>query len=248
MSRTRLHTLENPKSPVSEAFRTLRTNIQFSSIDKPINSLVITSTGPGEGKSTVSINIAVAMAQAEKNVLLIDCDLRKPSLHRTFTFNHLNGLTNILVEDMEYTDVLYEAEEIKGLHVIGSGPIPPNPAELLGSNKMKNFVEKMKNIYDMVILDAPPIGLVTDSAVLSTIVDGTILVCAVGEADINATKRAKELLDKVNANILGIVLNKVPINQGGYYRYHYSQYYDSSYYEYERTRKDNRRKKRGKAK
>lgn len=242
MKRTRLFTLSNPKSPVAEAFRTLRTNIQFSGIDKPINSLVITSTGPGEGKSTVSINIAVTMAQAEKNVLLIDCDLRKPSLHRTFTFNHLNGLTNILVEDMEYTDVLYEAEEIKGLHVIGSGPIPPNPAELLGSNKMKNFVEKMKNIYDMVILDAPPIGLVTDSAVLSTIVDGTILVCAVGEADINATKRAKELLDKVNANILGIVLNKVPINQGGYYKYHYSQYYNYYYHD----EGSNRVKRRGK--
>ncbi len=248
MSRTRLHTLENPKSPVSEAFRTLRTNIQFSSIDKPVHSLVVTSSGPGEGKSTVSINIAITMAQAEKKVLLIDCDLRKPSLYKTFAVSRFNGLTNILVEDVDYTKVLYEAEEIKGLHVIGSGPIPPNPAELLGSNKMKAFIQKMKEIYDVVILDAPPIGLVTDSAILSTIVDGTIFVCAVGEADINAAKRAKELLDKVKANILGVVLNKVPINQGGYYRYHYSQYYDSSYYEYERTRKDNRRKKRGKAK
>jgi len=243
MKKSRLFTLSNPKSPVAEAFRTLRTNIQFSSIDKPINSLVITSTGPGEGKSTVSINIAVSMAQAEKKVLLIDCDLRRPSLHRTFAFNHLTGLTNILIEDIEYTDVLHEAEGIKGLHVIGSGPIPPNPAELLGSNKMKNFVQKMKNEYDMVILDAPPIGMVTDSAVLSTIVDGTILVCAVGEVDVNATKRAKELLDKVNANIIGVVLNKVPINQGGYYKYHYYHYYNY-YYQDEGSRK----KKRGKSK
>lgn len=231
MNKSRIFTLNNPKSPVSEAFRTLRTNIQFSSIDKPIESLVVTSSGPGEGKSTVSINIATTMAQMGKRVLLIDCDLRKPSLHRDFNIVSLKGLTNILVEDADYTDVLYEVEGIEGLDVIGSGPIPPNPAELLGSNKMKNFVEDMVEKYDMVILDAPPIGMVTDSAILSSIVDGTILVCAVGEADINATIRAKDLLDKVNANILGVVLNKVPINGSGYYKYHYSQYYDYSYYD-----------------
>ena len=240
MKRPRIFTLRNPKSPVSEAFRTLRTNIQFYSIDDPIKSLVVTSSGPGEGKSTVSINIAATIAQTEKKVLLIDGDLRKPTLHRAFNMSSLKGLTNILVEDAEYTDVLYGAKEVKGLDVIGSGPIPPNPAELLGSNKMKAFIESMNEKYDMVILDAPPIGLVTDSAILSTIVDGTILVCAVGEADINATKRAKDLLDKVNANILGVVLNKVPIKGSGYYKYHYSQYYDYSYYDDD--------KRRGKAK
>lgn len=231
MRKSRIFTVRNPKSPVSEAFRTLRTNIEFSSVDKPIRSLVVTSSGPGEGKSTVSINIATTMAQMGKRVLLVDCDLRKPSLHKDFNMASLWGLTNILVEDMDYTDVLYEAKGIKGLDVIGSGPIPPNPAELLGSNKMKNFVDDMIEKYDMVILDASPIGMVTDSAILSSIVDGTILVCGVGEADINATKRAKDLLDKVNANILGVVLNKVPINGSGYYKYHYSQYYDDSYYD-----------------
>lgn len=163
-------------------------------------------------------------------MLLIDCDLRKPALNKAFNIWGLKGLTNILVEGEDYTDVLFEVPEINGLEVIGSGPIPPNPAELLGSNKMKFFIESMIEKYDMVILDAPPVGLVTDSAILSTIVDGTILVCAVGEADINATKRAKDLLNKVNANILGIVLNKVPISGDGYYKYHYSQYYDSPYY------------------
>lgn len=231
MKRTRIFTLRNPKSPVSEAFRTLRTNIQFYSIDDPIKSLVVTSSGPVEGKSTVSVNIAATIAQTEKKVLLIDSDLRKPTLHRSFNMSSLKGLTNILVEGVEYTDVLHKVKEIDGLDIIGSGPIPPNPAELLGSNRMKAFIDSMNKKYDMIILDSPPIGLVTDSAILSTIVDGTILVCAVGESDINATKRAKDLLDKVNANILGVVLNKVPINGGGYYKYHYSQYYDYSYYD-----------------
>lgn len=244
---TKIFTLRNPKSPVSEAFRTLRTNIQFSSIDKPIRSIVITSSGPGEGKSTVAINTAVAMAQSEKRVLLIDCDLRKPTLHRSFNMSSLKGLTNILVENADYTDVLYKATGIEELDVVGSGPVPPNPAELIGSNKMKAFIEQMKEEYDMVILDAPPIGLVTDSAILSTIVDGTILVCSVGEADINAAKRSKDLLDKVKANILGVVLNKVPVNGGGYYKYHYNQYYDYSYYDNgknkKRKSKKNKRKK-----
>lgn len=230
MGERNIFTLKSSKSPVSEAFRTLRTNIQFSSIDKPIRSMVITSSGPREGKSTVSANIAVTIAQAEKRVLLIDCDLRKPTLHKHFQMSSLKGLTNILVENAKHTDVLYDFADIPGLNVIGSGPIPPNPAELLGSNKMKKFIKDMEKEYDMVILDTPPIGLVTDSALLSTIVDGTILVCSVEEADINAAQRAKKLLDKVNANILGVVLNKVPINGGGYYKYHYSYYYDYSYY------------------
>lgn len=231
MKKSKIFTTQNPKSPISEAFRTLRTNIQFSSIDKPIKSMVITSSGPGEGKSTVSVNTAITIAQSGKNVLLIDCDLRKPTLHKYFNMSSLKGLSNILVEDADYTNILYNTEEIEQLDIIGSGPIPPNPAELLGSKKMENFIEDMRKEYDMVILDAPPIGLVTDSAILSTIVDGTLLVCSVGEANINSATRAKELLEKVNANILGVVLNKVPVSGGAYYKYHYNQYYDYSYYD-----------------
>lgn len=229
MRRPKVFTLRNLKSVVSEAYRTLRTNIQFSSIDKPIKSIVITSSILGEGKSTTSINIAVTMAQSGKKVLLVGCDLRKPSLHRAFIMSNSKGLTNILVGNEDYKDIVYKAKGVEGLDVIGSGPIPPNPAELLGSYKMKNFIEEMHEEYDMIILDTPPIGAVTDGAILSTIVDGTILVCSVGESDINAAKRAKDLLDKVNANILGVVLNKVPIDDGGYYKYHYSEYYDYSY-------------------
>lgn len=236
-------THENPKSPIAEAFRTLRTNIQFSSIDKTIKTIVYTSSGPGEGKSTISINTAVAMAQSEKRVLIIDCDLRKPKIHTFFKFGNGQGLTNVLVEGVDYKEVVHKAEEVEGLSVLSAGPIPPNPAELLGSKKMKAFIGSIKEDYDIIILDAPPVGMVTDAAILSTIADGTILVCAVGQADVEATKAAKELLKKVNANILGVVLNKVPVNDGGYYKYHYYNYYSYYYTDEEGNRK---KKNRGK--
>ncbi|HHV38998.1 MAG TPA: CpsD/CapB family tyrosine-protein kinase [Tepidimicrobium sp.] len=228
MKRPKVFTLRNPKSVISEAYRTLRTNIQFSSIDKPIKSIVITSSIPGEGKSTIAINTAITMAQAGKKVLLLGCDLRKPSLHKAFIMSNSRGLTNILAGNESYEDIIYKPKGVEGLDIIGSGPIPPNPAELLGSIKMKDFIGDMKQVYDMVILDTPPMGAVTDAAVLSTIVDGTILVCSVGEADIDAARMSKDLLDKVNANILGVVLNKVPVDGGGYYGYQYSEYYDHS--------------------
>lgn len=217
-------TYENPKSPISEAFRTLRTNIQFSSIDKEISSIVITSSGPGEGKSTVSVNTAMTMAQSGKKVLLVDCDLRKPKVHTFFRLFNGQGLTNILSEGLDIKEAVYEPDMEKNLHVLTAGPIPPNPAELLGSRRMKKFVKESETIYDMIILDSPPVGLVTDSAILSTVASGTILVCAVGQAEVEASMSAKGLLEKVDANILGVVLNKVPVKQGGYYKYHYSYY------------------------
>lgn len=217
-------TYENPKSPISEAFRTLRTNIQFSSIDKEISSIVITSSGPGEGKSTVSVNTAMTMAQSGKKVLLVDCDLRKPKVHTFFRLFNGQGLTNILSEGLDIKEAVYEPDMEKNLHVLTAGPIPPNPAELLGSRRMKKFVKESETIYDMIILDSPPVGLVTDSAILSTVASGTILVCAVGQAEVEASMAAKGLLEKVDANILGVVLNKVPVKQGGYYKYHYSYY------------------------
>lgn len=246
MSRPKVFTLRNPKSIVSEAYRTLRTNIQFSNIDKPIKSIVVTSSTLEEGKSTTSINLAITMAQSGKKVLLIDCDLRRPSVHRAFIMSNAKGLTNIIVANEDYRDFIHKVEGVAAMDVIGSGPIPPNPAELLGSDKMKDFIEKMYEEYDMVILDTPPIGAVTDGSILSTIVDGTILVCSVGESDINATKRSKNLLDKVKANILGVVLNKVPLNDGGYYSYHYSEYYD--YSDDHTGKRSGKRKKRDKRK
>lgn len=230
MTKRQIITHDNPKSPISEAYRTLRTNIQFSSIDKDIKTMVITSSGPGEGKSTISVNTAVTMAQADKKVVIIDCDLRKPKLHTFFRMRNGQGLTNVLVEDVDYKEVVNSVEEIESLDLLTAGPIPPNPAELLGSQKMKTFIDEIKEDYDMVILDTPPAGMLTDAVILSSIADGTILVCAVGQANIEAAKSAKALLEKANANILGVVLNKVPIKGGGYYKYHYYNYYDYSYY------------------
>lgn len=230
MKKQTIMAYENPKSPVAEAYRTLRTNIQFSCIDKKVKTIVVTSAGPGEGKSTVASNLAVSITQADKKVLFIDCDLRKPKIHTFFRMRNGEGLTNILVKDLDYKEAINKINYIENFHVLTAGPIPPNPSELLGSKKMKGFIEKVKDEYDMVILDAPPVGMVTDAAILSTIVDGTIFVCAVGEANIEATKVAKNLLDKVNANILGVVLNKVPVKGGGYYKYHYYNYYNYEYY------------------
>ncbi|TJX12821.1 CpsD/CapB family tyrosine-protein kinase [Tissierella creatinini] len=244
MENVKLFTLRNPKSIVSEAFRTLRTNIQFTNIDKSIRTIVITSSGPGEGKTIVVSNLAISIAQTEKRVLLVDCDMRKPRIHKVFGINNREGLTNILMGEKVLADVEYRGEEsIKSLTVVTSGPIPPNPSELLGSRRMKDFLEDMRDHFDMIIIDSPPINLVTDSAILSTIADGTIMVVEVGKTEAEAAINGKELLDKVNANLLGVVLNKIPTKERSYYNYgyyHYNEYYGDD----EGGRRKKRRKSR----
>jgi len=212
----RLFTLDNPKSVVSEAFRTLRTNIQFADIDKNKKVLVFTSPRQREGKSTVSSNLAYLVAESGKKILSIDCDMRKPRVHKIFGFNNLSGLTNILIGENSLEDVVHTHPTQKNLHVLTSGPIPPNPAELLGSNRMKNFLDSIRDKYEMIIIDSPPI--------LSTIADGTILVLEAGETEIEIAVHAVEQLRKVNANILGTVLNRIPTSGNKYYSYAYYQY------------------------
>lgn len=222
-----LITHNKPKSPISEAYRTLRTNIQFSSLDKDIKTITVTSSGPGEGKSTVMTNLAVTMAQTGKKVIIIDCDLRKPKIHKVFEVQNNIGFTTVLVENTDYKKVARHVDGIDGLDIMPSGPIPPNPSELLGSKKSKDFFEKLKADYDIILIDAPPVGVVTDAAILSTYVDGVILVAGFGQVEVEAIKRTKELLDKVNAPILGVVLNKVPVATGKYYgKYYYYKYYN----------------------
>lgn len=226
---SRLITHFKPKSPVSEAFRTLRTNIQFSSLDNEIKTIVVTSSEGSEGKSTVISNLAVAMVQSGKKVLIIDCDLRKPTLHKIFRMKNIIGFTNALIEDLEMDKVIRDVQDVDGLKILTSGPIPPNPSEILNSTKSKNFIQKLKETFDVILIDAPPIGIVTDAAILSTYVDGIILVVSCGQTEIEAVKEAKVLLDRVNAPLIGTVLNKVPVTKrkySGRYYYQYRNYYE----------------------
>lgn len=232
-------THNNPKSPIAEAYRVLRTNIMFSSIDKPLKTLVVTSSGPGEGKSTTMVNLAVTFTQQGSRVLLIDGDLRKPKIHKMFGYENSNGLTNFLSAHDDYK-IYLRVSEIENLDVLVCGAIPPNPSELLMSNAMKQFIQQAREDYDLILIDAPPVGTVTDAAILSTIVDGTILVAASGTVEVDALVRTKELLNKVNANIIGVVLNKLDKNSSGNY-YYYQYYY---YGEEEGTRKKRQHKKK----
>jgi capsular exopolysaccharide synthesis family protein len=217
-------THENPRSLIAEAYRVLRTNIMFSSVDNPLKSFVITSFGNGEGKTTTVVNLAVTFSQQGSRVLLIDGDLRKPRLHSIFNFENDRGLTNFLSAHDNYKDYV-KLSYIDKLDVLVCGAIPPNPSELLMSASMKQFIVQAKNDYDIVLVDTPPVGLVTDAAILSAIVDGTILVAASGGVSVDALMRAKELLGKVNANIIGVVLNKLGKNNSdNYYRYDYYDY------------------------
>ncbi|RDW21462.1 capsular biosynthesis protein [Oceanobacillus arenosus] len=214
-----LITQMNPKSPISEQYRTIRTNVQFSSVDNEINSLLVTSSGPAEGKSTTVANLAVVYAQTGKRVLLIDADLRKPTVHYTFRLDNLRGLSNILVG--EHTiDETVNRTNVENLDVISCGPIPPNPAELLASKKMENFLIDAKKTYDVVIFDTPPVLAVTDAQILANIVDGSILVVRSKHTDLEAAKKAKEALEPAKAKLLGTVLNGREKSSSNYYYYY----------------------------
>lgn len=209
---------DNPKSVVSESYKTLRTNIQYSSFDKEIKTIVVTSSRAGEGKSMTSCNLALSFAQENKKVLLIDCDLRKPSIHKKFRISNLKGLSNTLVGKIEIENAEYRYNNY--LTILTSGPIPPNPSEMLGSNQLKNLVGKLKERYDVIILDSAPLQAVTDAQLLSANADGTILVVEAEKTKKDDIVSAKELLNKVDANILGLVLNKSKNREKKYYYYY----------------------------
>lgn len=219
-----------PKSHISEAYRTLRTNIKFSSLDEPLNTIMVTSAVPQEGKTTNTVNLALTMAESGKKVIIIDADLRVPSIHKVFNSDSKPGLTNVLVDNKKLSEVIKRADEIdSNLYYIPSGPIPPNPSELLGSEKMKTVIEELKKQADMLIFDSAPVIGFADSLVLANQVDGVVLVLSAGEVTRDAAKQAKLLLEKAKAKILGVVLNKVDIKREGYYYhyYNYSKYYDT---------------------
>jgi len=215
----RLIAVDNPKSPISEQYRTIRTNIQFSVIDTPLRSLIVTSTGPGEGKSTTVANLAVVFAQQGKKTLLIDADLRKPTVHYTFRLNNYAGLTSVLTNASPLSTALQDTS-VENLTVLTAGPIPPNPAELLSSKAMAQCLEQLYETFDLVIFDTPPVLAVTDAQILANQCDGTVLVIESGNTEIEAAAKAKELLAAANAKLLGVVLNKRKHRDGGYYYYY----------------------------
>jgi capsular exopolysaccharide synthesis family protein len=217
----------SPKSPVSEAYRSLRTNIQFADIDKPKRVLMVTSTMSKEGKSTTAVNLAITLTQTGSRVLLVDSDLRRPTLHNFFSMDKTYGLTNVLIGSLSFDDVIKHTE-VENLDVITSGDIPPNPAELVASESMRRFIETARAHYDYVLLDSPPVVAVTDAAVLATRVDGTVLVVGSGTVNKREVVRAVGLLKNVRSPVLGVVLNGLDIKKiyGSYYYYfHYYQYY-----------------------
>ncbi len=222
----RLITHLDPKSPVSEAYRSLRTNIQFSHVDEKIGAVLVTSSGPKEGKSTTSANLVIAMAQSGKKVVLIDADLRRPVVHSIFGLEKDEGLTNYLMDDISFEKMI-KPSIMENLYIIPSGVLPPNPSELLASEKMKALLIKLREEFDFILFDTPPIIAVTDAAILSTIVDGAILVVSSGHTNYDALVRAKSLLDAVNTRILGALLNGVEVGgmYGSYYYYYYHHYY-----------------------
>lgn len=216
-----LITLVDPSSPIAEQYRTIRTNIQFaSSADRQIQTLVITSSGPGEGKSTTSANLAVVFAKSGQRVLLVDADLRKPTVYKTFNLNNASGLSTVLSTS---TSILEAAQKtiIDNLSVLTSGPKPPNPSELLGSARMNQVIEEAKNLYDVVIFDMPPVVAVTDAQIMASKADGTIVVVRENVSRKESLSKAKELLSMVQARVLGVVYNGAEYSKDSGYYYYY---------------------------
>jgi capsular exopolysaccharide synthesis family protein len=208
--------LRDPRAPASEAYRTLRTNIQFSSLDRPLQTLLVTSTAPDEGKSTTLANLAVTMAQAEQRVILVDCDLRRPTLHILFGLSNDVGLTSMILSQEEAPPL--QETGVPGLSLLASGPLPPRPADILGSRRMEATIARLRAEADIVLFDTPPVVAVTDAAVLATKVDGVLLVFQAGKTSRDRARRARQMLEKVKANIIGVVLNNAAVEQGyGYY-------------------------------
>ncbi len=221
---TGLYASKQPRSPISEAFRSLRTNIEFSAIDKPIKTILITSPEPETGKTTVAANLAVIFAQKGRRVLLLDADLRRPHVHRVMKLKNRVGLTDLLLENQSIKDVIHQIEGNESLSVITSGSLPPNPAELLGSARMERILAELGSNMDILVIDSPP-SIVADAQVLAAKVDAVLLVIRPGKTIKEATKATVEILRRANARIIGVVMNYISRDRGDYFsRYHYQEY------------------------
>ena len=223
--RRRLITYEDPKSPVSESYRSLRTNITYASADKKIKSLLVSSPQPGEGKSTTVANLAIAFAQLRKRTLLIDADLRKPVQHNVYDVPRGPGLSEYLVGEIEDFNSIIHATKVENLHIVTAGGLPPNPSELLGSDRMSKLVARLEDQWDMVLFDSPPIVAVTDSSMISNEIDALIMVVKAGQTDLAAVDRTLDTISNVGSPLIGAILNVAnPETLAGKYSYYYSYY------------------------
>jgi capsular exopolysaccharide synthesis family protein len=210
MPKDSLVTLRDPRSPVAEAFRTLRTNLIFSSLDRPLTTLLVTSAAPEEGKSTTLANLAVTMAQGGRTTILVDCDLRHPRQHEIFGAPAEPGLTSMILDNRNEPALV--STGVENLWLLPAGPLPPNPADLLSSHRMEAVIAALKSRADMVLFDAPPVVAVTDAALLASKLDGVLLVVSAGQTKREHVQRAKELLEKINVRIVGAVLTNAPMD------------------------------------
>lgn len=220
-----LVTQNDPKNPAAEAYRVIRTGIQFAQAGKELQTIALTSCTPNEGKSTTIANLAVVLTQAGKSVLLIDCDMRNPTVHKNFNLSNKVGLSSCISMDTPLSAAV-QATKVDNLYALTSGVIPPNPSELLGSERMRELLQEAREIYDYVLIDLPPVLPVADALVLGAVVDGVVLVIESGEVKVDLARDVKKQLQHAGANILGVVLNKVRSEHHGYgYSYYY--YYGS---------------------
>jgi non-specific protein-tyrosine kinase len=212
-----LITLTDPRSPISEAYRTLRTNLSFYSVDDPIRTLVVTSPAPDEGKSTTIANLAVTMAQSGRRTILVDCDLRRPTLHELFDVDNNTGITSMVLDEDAAPPL--RKTEVENLWLLPSGPKPPNPADLLGSRQIDRVLTQLQDQADIVLLDAPPVIGVTDAAVLGAKADGVLLIISAGKTRREHAERAKELLERARVRIIGAALTNAQTdnNLNAYY-------------------------------
>lgn len=222
--------IEKAPFAVVEAYKALRANIQFASVGKQVKKILFTSSNPMEGKTSVSVNLAITLVQAGHKVLMIDSDLRKPRVHRLLDVPASPGLTNVLVKISDLESAIKHVDDC-GIDVLTSGPVPPNPSELLGSKDMQKLLETVEQKYDYIILDTPPSLLISDAAVLSKYVDGVVIVVSYGKTTFDMVEKLKESFENVGANLLGCVLNDVKLEKSGKYQYK-SKYGYYKYYRY----------------
>ena len=222
-----LDLLRNPKSRVAEAIKTVRTNLEFSSADDVTNKIMITSTAPGEGKSFITASLAQSYAASGKKVLVIDCDLRRGRQYEIFGVSNNRGLSNVLISDLDDSVKIQTIKtKLPKVYLLPGGTIPPNPSELLESQKMRDLVSMLEKDYDVILFDCPPVVGLSDALIVTKYVDTTVIVTAYKSTPVDLLKKSVKALEAVNARIAGVIFNRVPTGKNGYYNKYYDSYYN----------------------